>query len=189
MSTLLTVAELRTHVETDLVDNAVQRLLDDVDAEIIDRLGPLASQTEVHSSGPLTETSLWSYVITGNGHHLYLRRKAASITSVVERINQTNYTLGADDYLMLSDGRRVERLQGSTYPALEWSGIITIIYAPVDETASRKRLEADLVKLAAAYSALSSQSVGDVKLAGLSDYQAEREKLFRALRRNRLGLR
>jgi hypothetical protein len=168
---LLTVDEIRQHVETDLGDTALGRLIDDADGEIIDRLGALASQVEV---------------IPGGEKYIVIARKAISITAIVERIRETDYALGADDYTLLSDKRRVQRLQGSTVPSIWWQGLVTITYVPVDETIPRKRLLVDLVRLSASYTALSSVGVGDVRMTNL-DYQAERDKLFETLLgRNRL---
>lgn len=166
---ILTTAEVRQHVETDLVDGALERLIDDADQEIIDRLGALSSETEV---------------LDGGGALLHLSRKASAISSAVERIDETDYTLAASDYGLLGDGRRVERRQGSGYPASLWRGRVTVAYTPADETATRKRLLADLVKLAAVYQATSGLSVGGTRVDHV-DYLKERERLILGGRRNR----
>jgi hypothetical protein len=49
--TLLTVDQFREHVETSLVDDAIQRLLDDAEAEIIRYAGDLGSITELIDGG------------------------------------------------------------------------------------------------------------------------------------------
>src|SRR3990172_6191048 len=152
MSTL-TVAQARQHIETDLVDDALQRLIDDAEAEIASRLGSNAAQTEVLEAG---EPYLW------------LARKAASITSIVERF-------------LHADGYRLERLHDGTNPALWFRGIVTIVYATVATAAQRLRLTIDLVKLSARYEGLKAASVGDISTTFLDDYQKERESLFRAL--------
>jgi len=171
MSALITVAQLRQHVETCLIDDAVQRLIDAADSEIIARLGELATATEV---------------LDGGNEMLHLVRKASSITSATERVSETDYVLGADDYSLLSDGSRVQRLQGSTYPATSWDGRVTIVYVPISDSARRIELEIDLVRLALQYEAHGGKDIGDVSIKPL-DYQAEREKLFgRLLLRRRL---
>lgn len=175
MPTILTVDEVREHVESSLVDDALERLIENADQEIIDRLGALASHTEV---------------LQGEGLQvLPLARKASAITSVTEKILDTNYTLGSDDFELLSDGYSLRRKQGTTEPALSWRGIQTVVYVPIDgtsgELAARKKLLVDLVKLDCEYDAKQADSIGDVSRTSL-DHGKERDSLFsRMLNRNR----
>lgn len=175
MPTILTVDEVREHVESDLPDTALTRLVEDADQEIIDRLGALATHTEV---------------LDGEGLQLLvLARRASAISSATERILDTDYALAATDYELLSDGYRVQRKQGANFPLVTWRGRVTVVYVPIGgaagELAARKRLLVDLVKLAEAYNARASQSMGDGSSTGL-DYQKERIALFGPfLRRNR----
>lgn len=175
MPTILTVAEVREHVETDLVDDVLTRLLENADQEIIDRLGALASHTEV---------------MPGEGlGSLLLSRKASAITSATERIVDENYVLAASDFILLSDGYTVRRARGSSYPALSWRGIVTIVSVPVGgaagELAARKKLLVDLVKLDVEYDAKRSDSIGDTSRTSL-DHGKERTSLFAQMRnRNR----
>ena len=168
---ILTLAQVREHIETDLGDDPLTRLIDDADQEIIDRLGVLASQSET---------------LDGGDALLHLRRKALSITSAVERILETDYTLASNDFELLPDGFRVQRKQGTNYPYTIWRGLTTIVYVPADETASRKRLLVDLVKLAVAFQGVAGSGIGDARIQHVSDYQGERNRLFDSLRgRNR----
>lgn len=170
MPTLLTATEVRQHVETGLTDDALTRLVEDADSEIIDRLGALASQVDV---------------LDGGVPVLPLSRKASSISSIVERIDQTDYPLADDDFGLLPDGRRVERRQGTSYPSLVFAGRVTITYVPTDETASRKRLLIDLVMLASRYMGVRGESIGDGRIDSF-DYKEERNALFAPfLNRNR----
>jgi hypothetical protein len=178
MATLLTVDEVREHIETDLEDAPLTRMLAAADAEIVSRLGAVAAETEV---------------LRGGGALLHLRRKATVITSVVERINSgdtievasddagwpnpQDYVLAVDDFALLADGFRVERRMGSSYPELAWRGRVTIVYTPADETARRIQLLVDLLKLAIAFSGLSTEDLGNSRTVAL-DYPAEKEKLF-----------
>jgi hypothetical protein len=165
MPSLLTVAEVRQHIETDLGDEALQRLIDDADAEIIRRLGTAAANTDV---------------LVCDGKILFLTRKASSITSITQRLEEINTVLAANDYLLLGDGYQVERLTQGTNPQPRWIGTNTIVYVPQDTTISRKRLEIDLVKLALKYDGVLSSSVGDVRVQNFDNYQAERERLLSA---------
>ena len=115
MANLLTTSEIRDHVETDLVDGALDRITDAADAEIIRRLGPLATHTQV---------------VSGNGgRYLFLTRKSSAIVSADERVfssddivdgSPTDYSLETDDYSLLSDGYRVERLSSGTNASEYW---------------------------------------------------------------------
>ena len=171
---LLTVAELRELVESDLSDTGLGILLDAADYEIIARLGALASQVDV---------------LPGGDHLLHLPRRAASISSVVERylvegVGLQDTTLVASDFELLSDGYRVERKTTGTNSNWVWRGRVTITTVPYDqtgETARRKALLVDLVKLANRYEGVGEQSVGDVRVRHMADQQAERDRLFSAL--------
>lgn len=175
MPTILTVNELREHVETGLVDDALTRLIENADQEIIDRLGALASHTEV---------------IQGDGlSSLLLARKASAITSATERILDENYVLAASDFTLMSDGYALRRAQGASYPALAWRGTVTVVYVPfggvAGELAARKKLLVDLVKLDVEYDAKRSDSIGDTSRTSL-DHSQERMSLFKQMRnRNR----
>lgn len=163
MATLLSVDEVRQHIETDLADPALTRLVEDADAEIIARLGDIATATETAD---------------GTGHDLFpLNRKCSAVSSVVMRIGQTDYPLGADDYAIVRDGRWLQRRSGSVVPELVWHGIITVVYTPADDTASRKRLLVNLVMLSVQYDGTKTQNIGDAN-ATQFDYMQERENLF-----------
>lgn len=172
---ILTTDEVREHVETDLVNDALDRLINNADQEIIDRLGVLASHTEV---------------IEGDGlQSLILARRASSITSATERIDDTNNAVAADDYELMGDGYTLRRKQGTLFPAAEWRGIITVVYVPyggaTGELAARKKLLVDLVRLDVAYSATQSVTIGGVNQTSL-DHGQERNALFASmLSRNR----
>ncbi len=172
---ILTVDEVREFVETDLDDGPMTILVDNADQEIIDRLGALATHTDV---------------LPGQGlKSLPLTRKAASITSATERILDTDYTLASNDFNLMADGYTLERKQGTSYPDTTWNGIVTVVYVPyggvAGELAARKKLLCDLVKLDAAYDATGSNSIGDVSRVALN-HGAERNALFSSiLNRNR----
>jgi hypothetical protein len=175
MPTILTVDEVREHVETDLGDSPLTRLIEAADQEIIDRLGALATHTDV---------------VDGEGLKLLpLSRRASTISSVVERVDETDYTLAANDSVLQADGFRLRRAQGSNYPALEWRGQVTVTYVPyggaAGELAMRKKLLVDLVRLDVEFDARQSDSIGDASRTSL-DHSAERNKMFAlALTRNR----
>ena len=166
MAAILTVDEVREHVETALVDDALQRLINSSDAEIIRKLGALAAQSEV---------------LHGGDYIIHLARAASAITSAVEHIGTQDTSLLADDYNLLADGFRVERLVDGTNPSSAWRGRVTIVYVPADSTAERKLLLVNLVKLELNYTGHLAVSAGDVRIQSLATYADEKASLFRSL--------
>lgn len=144
--TLLTVEELREHVATSLVDDALQRLLDDAEAEIDRYAGPLGV--------PVTE------LIDGGYGRVITSRRVSSVTSIVETAGSSTTTLSGDDWRLRS-AYVVERLSTGTNPRWRWSDLVTIVYLPVDDEATRKVVQLELVKLEIAFTpGLAAETVG-----------------------------
>lgn len=164
-ATLLTTDELLEHVESDLGDDALQRILDSEEGEIVRRYGTLGTVTEQRlNAGPL----------------IVLSQRAASITSVSYFDAYTEYPIppiggDATQYYRLANGSTLELFGWSAYDRL------TITYVPEDTTEQRRVVLIALCKLALAYSGYSNQndpSGGENPL----DYTREREALLRTLR-------
>lgn len=167
-ATLLTVGELREHLETDLSDEALQRILNAEEAEIVRRHGPTATQSET---------------LQGNETYLFLSRTASSITSVIETEsdNLTQTTLASNDYRLLPAGK-IERLVTGTNPRSFWSHLVTVNYVPENQADQRRLVLMQLAMLTAKYNAMKSESVGGGDYSGTSlDYTVERERLLRSL--------
>ena len=167
MAAPLPIATVRSVIETDLTDPALQLLMDDANQEILTRLGVadgVSTVTEVRN-GDRTR------------YH-FLLRKAASVTSVTIRLGVIDYPLGNDDFELDYNGRQLQRMQGSTLPDLIWSGRVTVVYAPVDDTVRRNRLFIDLVRLAVQYDGQKSVRIGDANTQPL-DYLAAKNDLFK----------
>jgi hypothetical protein len=169
---LLTATQVRDHIETDLIDEALERLINDADAEIIRRLGAAATHTDT---------------LLGGDKNVWLTRKATSVTSIVERVRTTaegvtETTLVSDDYHFLDDGYRIERLPDGTNAQSEWQGEVIVTYVPETETYQRTRLLIDLVRLSVSYHGGAKCKAGDVSIEGPADYQRERDRLFSGLR-------
>ena len=154
---------LREHVETDLGDDALTRLIDDAVAAIARRHGDAAS---------VTKTFLPGFDAT-----LYCDPPIGSLTSITESDGDTETVLSADDTRLLYGGRHIERLATGTHPADRWASRVTVAYVPVDDSARRDRVTIDLVRLALQYSALQSEGAGDYRATHL-DYQRERDRLI-----------
>lgn len=163
---LLTVIELREHVQTDLADAALQRILDAEEGEIVRRYGPHTEATET---------------LRGGDRLLFLARPATAISEVVETVGVVDTVLDAADYRLWDGGRCLERLTTGSIPSLYWAERVSVAYVPADQSAQRKLVLVQLVKLALAYSGLRSESVGGDYSATTLDYVAEREKLLQSL--------
>ena len=163
---LLNVAELREHVQTDLPDAALQRVLNAEENEIVRRYGPHAEATEM---------------LRGGDRLLFLTRPAVSVSEVVETAGVVATVMDATDYRLWDGGRCLERLTTGPNPSVYWAERVRVTYTPVDQTTQRKLVLVQLVKLALAYSGLRSESVGGDYSASTLDYVAEREKLLQSL--------
>jgi len=168
MAALLAAADIRTHVDTDLVDAALTRLIDDADAEIISFAGAIASQVEEVHGCALHES-------------LTLSRRGSAVTTVVETVDDTATTLAADDYSLRADGLTLDRLATGTNARETWGDSVVVTYTPVDQTARRKRVLIDLVRLAVEHKALASESVGDYSATSV-EYERERTRILSRLR-------
>jgi hypothetical protein len=165
-ATLMTVSQIREHLETDLTDEALQRILNAEEAEIVQRYGAHATATET-----------WQ----GNGEWLILERTPSTITSVTETDYNVSTTLATNDYRIWSQGK-LERLSSGTNVRSYWGSVVTVVYVPEDATAQRRGVLIKLVTLSAKYAGLKSESIGsgDYSMSAL-DYTAEREALLRSL--------
>lgn len=164
MPALLTAAEVRSHVETDLDDVALQRVIDRLDADLLARLGP--------HSGPLTE------VVSGAMLSVYVRRPIASVTSVREGdvIDADAAVLTAGGHYRLWAGEgRLERLPAGAL----FATVVEVVYTPVDDLDRRKRVLLELVRLDLAQSGRSQESIGRDYGYSALDYAAQRDALLR----------
>lgn len=162
--TLLTRTQFQGHFDTDLGNEAITRLLDDAEDEIIRLFGAHLTQVE-H--------------IDGLGRLLFLQRRVASITSVVETVAEEDTTLAADDYL-LENVRILRRLHDGTNGRVRWGERVIVTYVPESETKRRKRVQIDLVKLAIQHEGLEISRIGNVRL-DTPDYQERRMEILSSL--------
>lgn len=174
MANLLSTAELREHIETDLLDAALGRLNESADFRVIERAGPVASETE-------------SFIIfkpndypDGRDRVLTLERSPGVITSISEQLfDNTPVILSVDDYSVIGD--QLERLNDGTNPRFYWGHRVIVVYAPVDNTTVRKGVIIDLVKLEVAYQGVASEKAGDYSMSA-PEYLKAREAVLDALK-------
>jgi len=139
----LSVSQFRAfNPAPDLTDEALLILLDAAAEAIVAEIGyPGATTDRFRPRGPL----------------LMLSRPALSITSVTE----DDTALAADDYELSPSGRILRRLDDGTSPRSYWYGWVDVAYLPRDDTATRQRVQRELVALDISHQpGLSSQSIG-----------------------------
>src|SRR5690242_20031079 len=137
--TLLNVDELREHIATSLVDAALQRLLDDAEAAIVQFAGPVATVTEL---------------VDGGGSTIVLSRPvdlSTDVATVIERSTGFSpITVAVDDWALR--GRFVlERLRTGTNGAGSWRGPVSVTYTPADDTATREVVQVELCRIEIAF--------------------------------------
>lgn len=165
MSTLA-LGEARAQIETDLNDTALQAVIDDAEAEIVERIGAINLQVDIFRE---------------EGSLLFLSRKMLTPTMVVEEVCGVSTTLATNDYKVREANRVLERLRTGTNPRRFWGDVVTVTYVPEDDTVRRKQVVIDLVKLAIAYTGQKSERIGDYTSTS-QDYKDERSDLIDRLR-------
>ena len=162
---LIDATEMRTHVETGVVDAALTTIIDGADQDIIQRHGAVA--TEVDD------------LPTKGVEDIFTSRPILTIPSVAETIGTTTTTLATDDYEQ-RHGQQLHRLDTGTNGRLTWGDRVKVTYVPIDTTERRKVALIALVKLYLAFNGLSTERKGDFSSQGL-DYNTEREKILKSL--------
>ena len=178
MTALLTVDQLREHIDTDVTDAGLQRLLDEADFDIVKRYGA--------HTGTVIE-----YFTCGAGDScLYTTRPIGSVSQIIETDRGINgdveTTLSANDYL--NDGvRQLRRISGGANSASYWAPRVKVTYTPSGDSARRLVVTIDLVRLACRYDAAASTSLGDVSISHV-DYALERERILARLQPTPFGM-
>lgn len=176
---LLTPAQLREHIETDLGDDALNRVLDAIEVEIIRRYGPHSDEfTEHHTPGCGD-----SYIFTTRPID------TAEDVTIVETFpgpaGETIVTLSTDDYIV-DDTSQIRRIQNGTNSREFWAAIADVTYTPVDDTTRRVMVQVDVARLDLAQLGGASLSMGDWQMSQ-GNYQIERERRLRSLQPSHLG--
>lgn len=162
----VTAATAKLHIETDLADAQVTRLINDAELEVTARFGSDADRTE-------------DFTIDAPRRRVWLSMRASAITggsnSVKDGADLDNLVaIATADVKLTDDGWVVEKETG------DFLRRVQVRYTPVSDTYRRDRVVIDLVRLAIQNSGLSSLRDGDHG-EGALDYQAEREKILSTL--------
>jgi len=166
---LLTVEQLREHIKTTLPDDAVQRLLDANEAEIVERYG---------SSSTAATYVFYPY----NLSLIALPRTAATVTSVLEDRGGTEATLPIANYRLTQGGRTLERRSTATDAYTAWGDRVVVTYSIADEIAKRRRVLVRITQYDVENRpGVGSQSTADQSISYSSRLDDEREEIFRSL--------
>ncbi len=161
----MTAAEIRLHIETDLEDVPLGRLVAAAEEELEAGFGAKAVAVDV---------------LEGVGRrYLFTSRPVSSVTSIVEREADVDTTLVATDYRKLANNRQLERLSTGTNARSSWAEGVTVTYVP-DDQSRWESAEIELVRLAVEFNAKKSESVGDYS-ATSADYWSERARIIGSL--------
>lgn len=191
MTQITMLERVQARIETDIDTDELQRMIDEANAEIIQRHGPHSDP-----SNPITVTA------PGGSQTIYLARPIDTIQdfTITEYWrssflgNVTTAVLAADDFKVWFDGRMIERLFTGTNPGWRWgnqqqadtfgwggsTGWATIAYTPVNDGNQREEVMIKLVRLSLDYETAVRIRMGDVDLFPLV-YQQERERLLDSL--------
>jgi len=174
----ITPTIFKEHFETDLVDDAIQRLIDAEADEITRRFGSDTSVTEQYLlATPMGYNGQEAQKVSQR--RIWTKRQIGAVTTVKE-----GPTLGASDlttlventdFRVINNGWAIERID------TDFDRRVEIVYVPGTDVKRRDRVTIDLVKLAIQFQGLSSERVGDWQGNHL-DYQRERESILNSLK-------
>ena len=169
MARIITVADLREHVEADLAESALQRLLDEADQLVVDRYG-------AHGGASVEDD------LEGSQPYVFLTYTSSSISVVTEYMSATSSkVLSPTDYRVGHGGKSLLRLTTGGTPALQWGPRVTVAYVvAVAQNPRRRRVVIDLVRLALSYNALRSEGAGDYSSQSVN-YEQERNRILKSL--------
>lgn len=174
---MLTTAEIREHIETDLTDTALQRVIDSEEQQIIYYAGEHTSQTD-------------RFVNRHERKVVYPNRRVDSISKITETVyplpdfggTATETELSANDYELVANGNRIDRLPTGDNPRTYWGDIVVVEYTPYDDQKRRKVALIDLVKLSLLNRGALKESLPDYSYTRPEDLQLERERILFGLR-------
>lgn len=168
MTTLVSVEQVRQRVQTAASDVTIQDILDTEEAELIRRYG-------AHGDGSATVTETH----TPTNGQLFLQRPIATLTSVTEAasLGATGTALTSTQYQLWAKQGRIERLPRG----VSWGAAVTVVYAPADDRAKRRRVIIELVRLALEQTAMQAESVAGEYSYTAGDFETQRRNLYRSL--------
>ncbi len=175
---LLSVAELRSLIQTDLTDPALALLEAIAESEIIGRYGP-------NYPGPVTYTKTRTDPSVMNPNWVYLDRPIESVISITEyigdEVNETVQVLGATDYRIHYSGYGVERIGTGVMKSWLFGHRVVIVYTPKDDSMKRRGVIAELVRMSTRSTGLKTETTGNISSSGFDSYSQARQDLIDSL--------
>ena len=163
----MTLAVLRTFVETDLLDAGLQVILDAADEDLTLAVGPETAAVQTYDAE--------------GDRFLFLGRPASVVASITETVGATVTTLATNDWKLWSNATQLERLSTGTHPAGGWCGQVDVTYTP-DDLNRRNRALTQLVQLAVDFRpGGKSESIGDHNRTQ-DDYDVARNRILMGAR-------
>lgn len=157
---LLTVEELRQHIETALEDEALQRILDDAHAALAKWAGDLVLD-DYGDPEPVTETRR-----PNDPRLLELSMVPASVDTVDDYHGTTPTEVDAEDFVL--ERRFLRRIAGW------WGDRVTVTYTPENDAPTRRMCLIGLSELEVNFRpGMRAQGAGPWSEA-YADYQAQR---------------
>ncbi len=160
----MTIAVLRTFIETDLSDTALTVVLAAADEELTLAVGPdteMVEERDMHG-----EVNLWLERPTSDVSEITLTADDGTIT-----------TLDDDDYEIHVSGMRIKRLATGPNPETGWTSKVRVTYTPSDLNRRNSAL-AQLVELELAFRpGAKSEGIGDHSRT-MQDYNAEKARII-----------
>ena len=161
---LLTLADVRAQVQTDLTSAALKNIYDAELRRIVKVVGKDKAVVERKNALSLLD--------------LFTHRPIGTINSIKERVNaaSSEVTLAADDYRIIGR-RRIRRLSTGTNGGSWWGGEVVIDYDPVDNIDLRNSTLVELVRISADEKAAESEKDGDYQVTYRNPKRARSEAL------------
>lgn len=133
--TLLSIAAARALIQTPLSDFDLGTVIDCEERGII-------AAFDAHYSAQATIAE----AVEGGATDIYLRRRIGSVASITEAraVGGPTLTLAASTYYVWGNQGRITRLPDGS----AWGRLVTVTYTPADDSALRKQVLIELVRIA-----------------------------------------
>lgn len=139
---MITVADVRSRIETDLDDATIQRMIDAATEELESRHGAADQVTD--------------YFLARGSRTIVLSRRPVEVVEVRER-----RTPDADDVILAPEDYRQQSPMVLLRVGTTWGYEVQVDYVPFVNADMRDRITLDLVQLDIEFRAFESERVGD----------------------------
>lgn len=161
---LVTPAEFREHFETDLTTAALQRVLDGVEAEVLNHVG----------TGQATVSNL-----RGTTRSIFVSQPVDSITSIIEIDAWGNEReVSSSDYQVADNGFQIIRRGDRVY----WDRQIIVSYVPKAPDARVKLAIIQIAKMEIQFNGTSQETAGGYVMT-IGDIESRKARIIERLKR------